>query len=157
MKIGLIIHSVTGNTLSVAEKLQKALEDKGHETEIKQIKTAGKVEPFAKEAEFTELPDLEGYDALVFGSHTEAFQLEQAMKLYFDHVDSLNGYKVACLVTHQFPYKWLGGSGAVNKLKGICESKGAEIVGTAVVDWSPESKRPAKIADTAAFITSLFD
>lgn len=156
MKIGLIIHSVTGNTLKVANELQLKLVEKGHEVELKEIKTATKVKQNEIEADFKELPVLEEYDALVFGSHTEAFQLELTMKLYFKKIVSMKDYKVACISTHQFPFAWLGGNSAVKKMKEICEEKGATVLGTAVVDWSPEKKRKDKIAGAVKSIADLF-
>ncbi len=156
MKIGLIVHSVTGNTLKVANQLQTVLTDKGHEVELKEIKTAGKVNPGETEANFTELPSLDGYDALIFGSHTEAFQLEQTMKLYFKQLENLKGFNVVCISTHQLPFKWLGGNSAVNKMKAMCEERGAIVLGTVVVDWSPKSKREEKIQAAVNIISSLF-
>lgn len=156
MKIGLIIHSVTGNTLKVANQLLTVLADKGHDVELKEIKTATKIKQGETKANFTELPELDGYDALVFGSHTEAFQLELTMKLYFKQLKSLKDCKVACISTHQFPFAWLGGNSAVNMMKSMCEEKGATVLGTAVVDWSPEKKRNEKIADAVNKIVALF-
>ena len=156
MKIGLIIHSVTGNTLKVANELLTVLVNKGHIVEIKEIKTKSKVNPGETEANFTELPLIDGYDVLVFGSHTEAFQLEQTMKLYFKQLESLDGRKVACISTHQFPFKWLGGNSAVKKMKTMCEEKGATVLGTVVVNWSPESKRSENIKTTVTEIAGLF-
>jgi len=156
MRIGLIVHSVTGNTLKVAKELQTALTGKGHEVEIKEIKTARKVNPGETSVDFTELPSLEGYDTLVFGSHTEAFQLEQTMKLYFNQLDKLSGRNVICLATHQFPFNWMGGNNAVKKMKNMCEEKGATVLGTAVVDWSPKKKRQAKIDSAISAIAGLF-
>ncbi|MDX1358822.1 MAG: flavodoxin [Clostridia bacterium] len=156
MKIGLLVHSVTGHTLSVMKKVETALKDMGHEVELKEIKTAGKVDVGQTDVEFTENPSPAGYDAVVFGSHTEAFQLEQTMKLYLNQMEKIQGLKTACLVTHQFPFHWMGGNGAVNKMKSICSEKGADIMGTAVVDWSPESKRETKITDAVGYIAGLF-
>ena len=156
MNIGLIVHSVTGNTLSVAKKLQESLVDAGHTVELKEIKTEGKVSPGEKSVKFAELPSLDGYDALVFGSHTEAFQLEQAMKLYFNQIDNLTGQKVAFISTHQFPFSWMGGNAAINKMKSLCEAKGAHVLGGVVVDWSPEKKRQIKIETAVKTIRKLF-
>lgn len=156
MKIGIIVHSVTGNTLLVCQKLELKFAELGHDVELKEIKIKGKVNPGEKEAEFTEMPVLSGYEALVFGSHTEAFQLEQAMKLYFNKIEMIKDKKVACISTHQFPFKWMGGNSAVQKMKSLCEEKGAKVLGTAVVDWSPKSKRSEKIAAAVNMIASLF-
>lgn len=41
MEIGIIVHSLTGNTLSVAERLQERLAADGHDVEIEQLKTIG--------------------------------------------------------------------------------------------------------------------
>jgi len=156
MKIGLIIHSVTGNTLKIAKELQTVLVDGGHDVKLKEIKTIRKVNPGETKANFTELPSIDKYDALVFGSHTEAFQLEQTMKLYFKQLESLKGRKVACISTHQLPFKWMGGNNAVKKMKAMCEEKGATVLGTVVVDWSPKSKREEKIHAAVNIISSLF-
>lgn len=156
MKIGLLVHSVTGNTLSVMKRIQKALEDRGHEVDLKEIKTAAKVEMGQTEAEFTQNPSPVGYDAVVFGSHTEAFQLETAMKLYLGQIPEIKGLKTACVTTHLFPFKWMGGNSAVKKMVSMCVDKGAKILGTAVIDWSPETKRENKVAGAVDYINRLF-
>lgn len=144
MRIGLIIHSVTGNTLHVAKELQKKLVEKGHDVVLDEIKTEGKVEFGATEATFTSMPELNGYDLLVFGSHTEAFQLEVTMKIYFKEMESIAG-RAICFATHQFPFKWMGGTGTVKTMKALCEAKGLEVTGTSIINWSPESKRQSNI------------
>jgi flavodoxin len=154
MKIGLIIHSVTGNTLSVAKELQKRLTENGHEAVLEEIKTEGKVEFGAKDAKFLNMPDLKGYDLIIFGSHTEAFQLEITMKIYFEKIERIEG-KAICFATHQFPLKWLGGTGTVNKMKTYCEEKGLKVIGTSVINWSPESKRQTNIDNAIKEIAGL--
>lgn len=156
MKIGIIVHSVTGNTLQVAKELGEVLTASGHSVELKEIKTESKASPGQTNIKFVELPSLEGYDTLVFGSHTEAFQLEAVMQAYFKQIGELTGIKTACLCTHQFPFSWMGGNGAVNKMKSMCEKKGAVVLGTAVVDWSPKKKRQGKIKFAADIIDGLF-
>ena len=37
VKVGIIIHSHTGNTLAVAEKLQERLMEAGHQAEIQRV------------------------------------------------------------------------------------------------------------------------
>jgi len=78
------------------------------------------------------------------------------MKLYFKQLESLKERKVACISTHQFPFAWLGGNSAVKKMKAMCEEKGATVLGTAVVDWSPEKKRNEKTSNAVNKITDLF-
>jgi hypothetical protein len=70
---------------------------------------------------------------------------------YLKGVPSLEGKKVACLVTQQFPYPWMGGNRALRQMRKLCEAKGGEVVKTAVVNWA-SSKRDAT---TAAAIDGL--
>ncbi|MFO7612094.1 MAG: flavodoxin [Clostridia bacterium] len=156
MRIGIIVHSVTGNTLSVSKKLEQVLGEAGHEVELKEIKTEGKPNPADKEVKFSELPGLDGYDAIVFGSHTEAFSLEFAMKEYFKRIDGLKDRKAACLITHQLPCRWMGGNNAARQMKTLCEGKGAKVIGTAIVEWSPENKRQQNIDAAVAKLAGLF-
>ncbi|MBN2559093.1 MAG: flavodoxin family protein [Clostridia bacterium] len=156
MKIGIIVHSVTGNTLAVSKKLEQVLREAGHGVELKEIRTEGKPNSADKEVKFSELPALDGYDALVFGSHTEAFSLEFAMKEYFGRIDGLKGRNAACLITHQLPCRWMGGNNAARQMKRLCEDKGAKVIGTAIVEWSPENKRQQKIDAAVELLAGLF-
>ena len=87
MKIGIIVHSITGNTLSVAEHIQQQLAEKGHTAVIERIRPSGK-EPVQSEAavQLTSMPDLSGYEALVFGSPVQAFSLGPHLGMQF-HIE----------------------------------------------------------------------
>ena len=82
MKIGIIVYSQTGNSQSVAEKLKDRLTEKGHTAEVEQVVPAGEVSPGTKEVHFKSKPDVEAYEALVFGSPVQAFSLAAAMKAW---------------------------------------------------------------------------
>ena len=47
MKIGIIVHSHTGNTLSVAERIRSELVEKGYDVELKRV-SAENEDPKAK-------------------------------------------------------------------------------------------------------------
>jgi len=64
---------------------------------------------------------------------------------YLKKVQSLAGKKVACLVTQQLPFPWMGGSNAIRQMRGLCKAKGASIVGSAVVNWA-KSRREKTMA-----------
>lgn len=140
MKIGIIVYSQTGNTKSVAEKLKDRLSEKGHTAEIEQVLPAGEVGPGTKEAAFTSRPDVEAYDAVIFGSPVQAFSLAAAMKLYMPQIGSLQGKKVACFVTKQLPGKWTGGNKAVKQLAKFCEAKGGAVAASGIIIWSSKEK-----------------
>ncbi len=155
MKVGIIIHSETGNTDSVAQKLKEKLSEAGHMATIERLSVVGKARPGMKEVQFETLPDISQYDALVFGSPVQAFALSSAMKCYLEQIGSLQDRKVALLITQFFPYPWMGGNQAVGKMKSICAEKGAAICGSSIINWSSR-RRDAKIFDDVDRLGSLF-
>ena len=155
MNIGIIIYSETGNTYSVSQKLKEKIVKAGHSVNIERLKVIGKVHPSTKDVKFESLPDIEPYDALVFGSPVQAFSLSSAMTAYLSQIKSLLDKKVAFLVTQFFPFPWLGGNRTIGQMKKICESKGATICGAAVVNWSKPS-REKQIAEMVEKLSKLF-
>ena len=93
MKIGIIVHSQTGHTYSVAQKLQEKLSAVGHEVNVERVTPVGEVNPGAKNIKFETLPDVNVYDALIFGAPVQAFSLSAVMKAYMDQIKSLNDKK----------------------------------------------------------------
>jgi len=155
MNIGIILYSETGNTYSVSQKLKEKLVKAEHSVNIERLKVIGKVKPGTKDIKFETLPDNDSYDALVFGSPVQAFSLSSAMTSYLSQIESLQDKKVAFLVTQFFPFAWLGGNRAIGQMKKICESKGASVCGTAVVNWSKPS-REKQITEMVEKLSKLF-
>ncbi|MEA3239842.1 MAG: hypothetical protein U9Q94_08730 [Candidatus Bipolaricaulota bacterium] len=89
MKIGIIIYSQTGNTLSVGEKLKERLATAGHSAEIEQVTVVGSRKSGDRAFQLAIRPNVAQYDALVFGSAVEAFPLSPVMKSYLTGADSL--------------------------------------------------------------------
>ncbi len=136
MNIGIIVHSQTGHTYSVAQNLKKRLAAAGHSANLERVISVGTVRPGAKDVQFETRPDADSYDALVFGAPVHGFSLSPVMTSYLNQIVSLKSKKVACYVTQFFPFPWMGGNRAIGQMKKICKSKGAEILGSAVVNWS---------------------
>jgi len=155
MKIGIVIYSWSGNTLSVGEKLATKLQSVGHSAELVQVKVVGEREQGARQFELDTLPDLTAFDAIAFGSAVEAFSLSPVLKAYLKQVGSLAGKKVACLVTQQFPYPWMGGNRAIRQMKKLCMRKGGAIVGSAVVNWAA-SRREETMSAAIESLGSAF-
>jgi len=155
MNIGIILYSETGNTYSVSQKLKEKLIKGGHSVNLERLKVIGKVNPGKKNIQFDSLPDIEPYDALVFGSPVQAFSLSSTMTAYLSQIKSLQDKKVAFLVTQFFPFPWLGGNRTIGQMKKICESKGAIVFGTAVINWS-KSSRKKQITDMVEKLSKLF-
>jgi flavorubredoxin len=154
MDIGMIVYSQTGNTYSVAQQLQEKLSTAGHAVSLERIEVAGDVSP-GQPVQFETVPDAGRYDTLVFASPVQAFSLCQAMVEYLKQVPSLQDKKVALLVTEAFPYPWLGGNRAIRQMKKACESKGATVCGSGIVNWM-KKRREQQIVEVVDELSCLF-
>ena len=144
MNIGIIVHSNTGNTLSVAEKLNKVLVGAGHTVKLEQVTAVTETGAAPGNVQLKNIPQITEYDMLIFGAPVNAFSLSQAMKAYLSQLPSLQGKKVGCYVTQQLPFAWMGGNHAISEMEKICAAKGATVLDTGIVNWS-DKKREEKI------------
>jgi len=154
MKIGIVVHSHTGNTLAVAESLKEALLKAGHSAVIERISAVNENSSAGGKIELKNKPSLSGYDYLIFGAPVRAFSLSPVMKAYLSQVSSLNGKKASCFVTQQFPFPWMGGNQALRKFRAACAAQGANLVKTGVVNWSRKN-RQEQISEVVKDLASL--
>ncbi len=155
MKIGIVVYSWSGNTRSVAERLKDKLVESGHTVELEQVSVVGERERGARQFTLETLPDVSPYDAVVFGAAVEAFSLSPVLTEYLKKAGSLQGKRVACLVTQQFPYAWLGGNRAIRQMRKLCQAKGATVIGSAIAHWAA-SRRERTIAEAVDKLAGLF-
>lgn len=155
MNIGIIVFSQTGNTHSVALRLEEKLAHAGHSVNLERVEIFGELEPNATGFQLKASPEVSTYDALVFGAPVMGFALSPAMQRYLAQVGSLQGKKVACFVTKQLPFYWTGGKQAVNRIKKICESKNGAVCGSGIVIWS-NARRAEMIANVVDGLSKLF-
>lgn len=155
MKIGIIVYSQTGNTWSVALKLQARLAADGHETGIERVNPVGEARLQRPETLLAAMPDVAPYDALVFASPVQGFTLAPAMASLMKTLPALAGKKTVCLVTEYFRHSWLGGQQAIRKMTGLCLEKGAQILGTGIISWS-DRQREQQIEDLCVRLAGLF-
>ena len=154
MNIGIIVHSPTGNTFSVAKRLEKALEKAGHTVKLERLKTVEEYKQ-GKPINFEDLPELSGFDAMIFGAWVEGFSLSGPMKAYMKRMGSLKGKKVACFVTKALPFHWTGGNRAISTMKKGLEKKDGRVCGTGIVIWR-EKRREERIIKVVERFTGLF-
>jgi len=146
MNIGIIVHSHTGNTLSVAEKLKDRFLAEGHLVTLEQVTAVNEDPAAAANVELKTIPDIAGYDVLILGSPVRAFSLSPVMLLYLNQLPSLQGKKISCFVTQQLPFAWMGGNRSIKQMKKAIISKNGTVVETGVVNWSSK-KREDLITD----------
>jgi len=154
MKIGIIIHSVTNNTHSVALSLMNKLLEAGNDVEIQRVSMVGGDKPQGKNIEIENPPDVSQYDALIFGGPVHAFSLAPAMRVYMDQIPSLQEKKIALFVTKGLRFDWTGGTRAIGQMKNICNAKGGILVGTGIIIWNKQ--RNQKIEELADKFSGLF-
>ncbi|MCK5129380.1 MAG: hypothetical protein KAQ68_05995 [Clostridiales bacterium] len=153
MNIGMIIHSETGHTEYVAERLLKELKDKGYNVSYIKLKTEASAPKEPKK--IVDNPSLKEFDTIIFCSHVEAFSLAGAMKAYLKGIEDISTKKVICMITQQFPFPWMGGNNALKQMKALIAQKGGSVISTADVNWGNEQKREGKVTDAIEAITAV--
>ncbi len=154
MKIGIIVHSLTGNTYSVAVKLKEKLTAAGHSVNIERITPDDDKQTDPKKIHIVKLPDLIQYDSLVLAAPVQAFSASPAIKAYLPQLPALNGKKVACFVTKGLPFDFTGGNQAISLMKSAVESKGGTVVGTGIIHWG--GNKDKEIKDLVERLSRLF-
>ena len=156
MKIGIIINSHSGNTNSVAQQLKENLSSAGHSVEIVEIIPAGDIVPRKNNIALKARPELDKYEAFVFGAPVNAFALSSAMATFLTELTSLGNKKAACFVTKALPFRWTGGNQAIKTMKKLLESKGATVLDTEIINWGNKSRREKLIADIIDRYSKVF-
>ena len=156
MKIGIIVHSQTGHTLLVGERLREKLQDDGHEVQLRRMQNLEQAEPKnPTNVQLDSLPETAGFDALIFGAWVQAFTLCPGFIKYVEQLPNLGQAQVSCFLTQQFRYKWLGGNRAMSQMTSSLEAKGAVVNATAIINWS-HKKREQQIEELAERFTAQY-
>ena len=138
-----------------ALRLQEKLSAAGHNSVIEQLRIVGEFKPGSQNIQFQSLPEIEQYDAIVFGSPVQAFGLSPVMKTYLTQTCSLKNKKVGCLITQFFPFPWMGGNRAVEQMRSLCTASGALVGESAIINWS-SPQREKKIVDGVERLSQIF-
>lgn len=155
MKIGIIVHSYTGNTFSVAEKIRETLLKAGHSADIERIKITGGENPNNRDYIIENSPETEKYEGLIFGAPVRGFSISPVIAAYLNRLNSLRDKKAAVFVTKKLSSDWTGGKKAIALMRDICESKGGTVAGTGTVFWQSKN-RENEINALAERLCSLF-
>jgi flavodoxin len=153
MKIGIIFYSLTGNTLSVADKLQSELTASGHEVSVERISILGGPRQDLN-PKIDRVPDPQPHDALVFAAPVRGFALDPAMRACLEQMPELSGKGVVCLITHYLPFAWMGGRQAASQMKKLSEDKSGHVIGSGIINWSRKD-RDRQISQTVGRLSKL--
>ena len=132
MKIAIIFHSMTGNTMRLAILIENKLTKAGHEVALTQLQTnkpvkAGSIRQ-PMEFDITNLPDVSGFDAVIMGGPVWAFGPSTVIYKAITKMKSLNGKKLLPFVTMGFPLKGMGGKAAINHMSNAAKANGAIVL-----------------------------
>lgn len=155
MNIGIIVHSQTDHTWSVAEKLQADLLAKGHQVAMERIRATDDQQPKSDLVSFSECPDPSPYEAVIFAAPVRAFSINPIIKAYLSRMPEQAGKQAACFVTMHLKKPWMGGNKATSTMSSLCSTKGMKVAGSAIVSWSSPQK-DAQIDACVNKIASLF-
>lgn len=140
MSIGILVYSLTGNTLSVAEKIKEELKQKGKSAVIERITILGETQNGAGSVVLKHIPDLSNYDTVIIGSPINAFSLSVPMKKYLKLHADVKGKQLHCFVTQYFKHPILGGNKGIRQIKNLCLLKGGTVQKSAIVHWSSPNR-----------------
>jgi len=154
MNIGIIVYSLGGHTLTVAENLKEKLLADGHEVTLERVETAGPAKVQYENAELKTSPAVDAYEGLVFACPVRGGTIPAPMKNYLEQLPSLQEKQVACLVTHFFRREW-GANQVLGAMREICESKGATVCVVGEVRWF-SLHRKERIARVVEALSGLF-
>jgi hypothetical protein len=118
------------------------------------VEAAGPVSPAEASVRLKTRPEVAPYDAVVFGSPVMGGTLPPAMSGYMSQLPSLQGKKVACLVTHFFRPAW-GADQTIAQMEELCRSKDATICGAGNVKWC-QLHRKRQIDEVVERMSRLF-
>ncbi len=140
MYIGILVHSETGHTLFVAEKIKSRLTEQGHTCRIERISAQGETTESRGQiplpVQLANPPDAAPYDAMILGAPVWGFSLSKVMAAYVMQLPRLSGKKAGCFITQHFANPLFGGNRSLRQLKRVCEQKGSSIYASGIVNWS---------------------
>lgn len=155
MKIGIIVHSHTGNTYSVAQALKEKLLAAGHSVCLESVTAANEDQNEAEKVQLISRPCIDEYDALIFGAPVRGFSLSPVMTAYLSRLKSHPRKNIACFVIQFFPFPSMGGNRAMDQMKELCNSIGLRVCGTGIVNWSNINRRK-KTSDIVEGFNKMF-
>lgn len=140
MKIGIVIYSHTGNTLSVGERLKEVLTGRGYSVYLERVTTIDGNSDHKNIVKLNQIPGIGAYDHVIIGAPVQAFSLSPVMKAYLSQLTEANGKSFACFVTQHFKKPWMGGNQAVKQMIRLISQKRGKVTDTGVVNWSNKAR-----------------
>ncbi|MDG5816849.1 hypothetical protein QA601_17260 [Chitinispirillales bacterium ANBcel5] len=135
MNIAIVIHTQSGHTLKFARAIQSRLEECGHEVEVKGLRTIGTVKARSTKFKIKNPPELEEYDAVLFGGPVWGFTASPVIMKFLGTLGVLKGKKALCFVTMFFPFPFMGGNQAIKAMEQELDMSGADLLSPEILRY----------------------
>jgi flavorubredoxin len=135
MKIGVFVHSKTGNTARLALAVTHALREKGHDVAVELLRPVGKVNPGSPHVEFRNLPDATGYEAVLVGGPIWAFSASPVVTSAIKQIPGLKGKKALYFLTSFLPGPVSGCKRAQARVSGLLQEAGSVVLEGCSLSW----------------------
>lgn len=143
MKIGFIVHSQSGNTLSVAQKVIDQLKAQGHDVMLTHIKDEDVNVSMQHPERFITVVDevTSNVDVLFIGGWVQAFSLCRGLNFAIQHHFNIQSKETHLFLTHHFPFEWMGGTNAMKQLTKHVIAKEHQVKTTKIFNWSRKNNQ----------------
>lgn len=131
MHIGIIIHSQSGHTASLAKSIAGKFRQNGHEADVVLLLTSGLAKPGSRRFTISNAPnntEIARFDAVLFGGPVWGFRASPVITRYIASLGRLQGKKTMSFVTMCLPLKSLGASRAISRMNRLLETVGGTVV-----------------------------
>lgn len=156
MNIGIIVHSQSGHTLLVANKLHNQLQQAGHSVSLERIAAVNDKITDVKAIKLKSIPNLNQYDVVILGAPVHGFALSIVMQAFLHQLPDTKNKVVMGYVTQFFPHPSMGGNQAIQQLTTLCHDKNLVVSRTGIVNWLMPRGRKRLIEQVVhAFVTSI--
>jgi flavodoxin len=152
MNIGILVHSKTGNTLSVVKLLEERLRKSGHSVIIERIVPDNEDQPDKSKVRLVSSPSVSKFDSIILAGPVHGFSPTPAIVRWIEGSDDLSGRKIPLVITQQLPFPFLGGNRTVRKITDLLQKKGASVPVSSIVSWG-NGKRQMLIDDAVTKIS----
>jgi len=110
MRIGVMVHSQSGNTARLALAVTHSLREKGHDVSVELLRPIGKVRLMSKQIEFRSLPDTASYDVVLIGGPMWSYNASPVVSSAIRHLRGLEKKRMLFFLTSFLPNSISGSS-----------------------------------------------
>ncbi len=135
MKIGIFVHSQSGNTARLALAVTHALREKGHDVSVELLRPVGKIRLGAGRVEFRNLPDASGFDVVLMGGPMRFLNASPVLISAVKQMKGLAGKKTLYFLTSFFPNGISGSARAHATMTGLFAGQGSVCLEGCSLAW----------------------